>query len=207
MDICIKSGCINKLDARLFAARKDNNKMKIIKYIIVFLLLTTGFNYVSAQTVKKYLKTEIDSILKIKVQRQNKIDTLFSVDGGETKFYKRIGFIKIRTGKGISNPMKILVDGKLYLAIETHSKIKKKRITNYTDKYYFIDNRLVKFETSEYWRNKIENSWTTKHKVILYFYENEVIDRTSEINDNYKFSKKDNEWIFRQALKILEETR
>ena len=181
--------------------------MKIIKYIIVILLLTTGFNYSSAQTVKKYSKTEIDSILQSKVQGQYKIDTLFSIDGGETKFYKKIGFIKIRTGKGISNPMKILVDGKLYLAIETHSKIKKKRTENYTDKYYFIDNRLVKFETSENWRNKTEKSWTTKHKVILYFYENEVIDSTSAINDNYKFSEKDNDWIFRQTLKILEETR
>jgi hypothetical protein len=150
-------------------------------------------------------KTEIDSVLNSELNNQNKNDTLFSLVS-QTKFYKRIlGFIYLKTGEGISFNYTVLVNNKLFMYCEYSKKFKKKEIEEYDYEYYFIKNKLVKYETTRELKRKSKEEWKAKHKIDLYFNGNKVIDKCLKINDNYNFSKISLELIFQEAAKIEKE--
>ena len=182
------------------------NTRLIHSFILISILFFVFNNFTIAQTLDRLNKTEIDSLLRLQVQNSNKIDTLFSLTGF-TKFYNKLGFIKIRTGTGFSDNYKVICNEKLYMALNFSKKVKKKRYEIYIYKYFYIDNKLYKYESTEVWEDRNDNSESFKHNVVIYFNNNEVIDSEVDIRDRYKYSKININTIIENSINISENTK
>lgn len=167
--------------------------------VLTFLI----FNNISfAQSNHNLSKTEIDSVLSYQFDSALKIDTISSLTG-HTKFYKKLGFIKFRTGKGFSYNYKVICDDTLYMVGYFNKKVKKSRYEVFHYNYYYINNKLYKYETVENWENRDNDSVSLKHKVLIYLNGSNIIDKVIDIRDNYKHSKIDIDTIVDNSVKEL----
>ncbi|MBI9059882.1 MAG: hypothetical protein JEZ01_19110 [Labilibaculum sp.] len=176
-------------------------KYRLFLFFVYLLWFFKG-GFLFAQSYGNLTKIKIDSILDSQILEQNKIDTTFSLVG-RTKFYeKKLGFIKVRSGQGISSDDRIFSNKNLHMALYSSTKLKRKRSENYIYRYFFINGSFVKYEAVEYWTIKSDNTDKLRHRIVLYFNDKEVIEKVLDIRDDFKLSKINIPNILEQSIKF-----
>jgi len=159
-----------------------------MKSLLLFFIVLIGLlSDINSQTQYNDTINQIDLRIKQSTTECTYIDTLFA--HGKSIFFKKyIGFIKFRTGKGGTVRITLLCDSNLISQSISSTEFKKNKKKHDISKYYFLDNELVKYENFYFWRKDSDDS--LMHKIIVYFRNNEIIEKEITINDTYKFNRK-----------------
>jgi hypothetical protein len=181
---------------------------RVIRNNIWMILVLGAFLNGTVSSAQPLSKAQIDSLIIVCLSDISKLDTL-SPFVSTTNYYKTLSkHLKFRTSKGETVEQNILSNNSLISYRQTNIIVKRKANHYQTYTYYFLDSKLVKFRNTEIIAYKNGKTKKLKHRVSIYFDKGMLIEKETEIRDNYTFSEREKEIVMNTgAKKLLEFTK
>ena len=175
------------------------------KHILTIVLLLAFSDWTFSQTPNKFSKQDIDDFIFSINSDCVHTDTL-STMAGETIFWKRIfGFVKIRTGKGITRNFSYFCDSSLSSYQISQVEFKKKQNYHKLEFYYFKNGDLIKYDCKYYSKDNHSKQESLLHKIELYFDNKSLIHTQKIIQDDFRIKPGYIEWILNNSNQIYDD--
>ena len=204
----------------LFLKMKNYNKMRfynILLSLFIFLLVVNcraqSIDNVNIKisridtTLSQLLKKcECDNVLTKEI---GSIDNVCysTFNHGHVKFYKKFLGLNIRYGQGRYSTENHIFENEIFFYNNSAIRVKKNKNHHEIENYYYLENKLVKFEKFFFWSDKNGENNILDHKITVYVESKKIIKLESEINDNYKFSEKEFDRVLDNSVKRLKKIK